>query len=196
MTVLRSSGTSGPLCTFSGAALNSHSHTHTNIFTPSLEKNADFGAELEWNRIVHVVPCEFISVVTYCKFLEEQVPAILAHKQQSRWSHSASLGKIAQKELWNYTGTSFALLLTKIRTESDLSGTLHLRCMSSAGLSSCALRAHQHRLARTSFSLKFIWYSSFAEGRCFHFIVCVQTWGQSVPSVIHRLQGQNGKKYI
>lgn len=40
--------------------------------------------------MVHVVPCEFINVVAYCKFLEEKVPDGLACQQQERWSHSAT----------------------------------------------------------------------------------------------------------
>lgn len=70
-----------------------YSHRHANIVTPGLKKNADFGAELERKWIVHVVPCEFISVVTYCRFLEEKVPADLARKEQARRSHSATLAE-------------------------------------------------------------------------------------------------------
>lgn len=159
MTVLRSSRMSDPLCASSGVALNSHSHTNTNIFTPDLKKNADFGAELEWKWIVHVVPYAFISVVTCWKFLEKQVPAILARKQQARWACSAALAKIAQRELWSDTGTSFALLLAKVRTESVLSGTKHLWCVSSAAVWAPVQPVHsrQQRLAGTRFSLKFFW---------------------------------------
>lgn len=64
---------------------------HANIFPPNLKKNPDFGAKVELKWIVHVVPCEFINVGTYCKFLEEKVPAGLACQQQARWSHSATL---------------------------------------------------------------------------------------------------------